>query len=121
MTSNNNTYVSDTHGWAELLPPREPCAALQGKSRVAWAVIGAGLTGLACARRFSANGDRVAVTYNSSPPPDGLFGVKCDVTSADDVDAAFSAVEAHFGGTVEVLISNAEFKTGQNSSAIDIA
>ena len=63
--------------------------------------------GLACARRFSANGDRVAVTYNSSPPPDGLFGVKCDVTSADDVDAAFSAVEAHFGGTVEVLISNA--------------
>jgi 3-oxoacyl-[acyl-carrier protein] reductase len=63
--------------------------------------------GLACARRFSANGDQVAVTYNSSPPPDGLFGVKCDVTSADDVDAAFSAVEEHFGGTVEVLISNA--------------
>jgi 3-oxoacyl-[acyl-carrier protein] reductase len=63
--------------------------------------------GLACARRFAANGDQVAVTYNSSPPPDGLFGVKCDVTSADDVDAAFSAVEEHFGGTVEVLISNA--------------
>ena len=63
--------------------------------------------GLACARRFSANGDQVAVTYNSSPPPDGLFGVKCDVTSADDVDAAFSAVEEHFGGTVEILISNA--------------
>ena len=63
--------------------------------------------GLACARRFSANGDQVAVTYNSSPPPDGLFGVKCDVTSADDVDAAFPAVEEYFGGTVEVLISNA--------------
>ena len=29
------------------------------------------------------------------------------MTSADDVDAAFSAVEEHFGGTVEVLISNA--------------
>ncbi|MBT4984841.1 MAG: 3-oxoacyl-ACP reductase FabG [Ilumatobacter sp.] len=63
--------------------------------------------GLACARRFAADGDRVAVTYNSSPPPDGLFGVKCDVTSTDDVDAAFSAVEEHFGGTVEVLVSNA--------------
>jgi NAD(P)-dependent dehydrogenase (short-subunit alcohol dehydrogenase family) len=63
--------------------------------------------GLACARRFAAQGDRVAVTYNSSPPPDGLFGVKCDVTSTDDVDAAFSAVEEHFGGTVEVLVSNA--------------
>jgi len=63
--------------------------------------------GLACARRFQALGDRVAVTYNSSPPPDGLFGVECDVTSVDDVDAAFAAVEAEFGGTVEVLVSNA--------------
>ena len=43
--------------------------------------------GLAVARRFAAAGDRVAVTYRSSDPPDGLFGVKCDVTSAGDVDA----------------------------------
>jgi len=63
--------------------------------------------GLACARRLAGQGDRVAVTYNSSPPPDGLFGVKCDVTSAQEVDDAFSAVEEHFGGPVEVLISNA--------------
>ena len=63
--------------------------------------------GLACARRFEALGDRVAVTYNSSPPPDGLFGVKCDVTSNDDVDAAFSTVEDHFGGNVEIVVSNA--------------
>jgi 3-oxoacyl-[acyl-carrier protein] reductase len=33
--------------------------------------------------------------------------VRCDVTAADDVDAAFSAVEEHFGGTVEVVVSNA--------------
>jgi 3-oxoacyl-[acyl-carrier protein] reductase len=65
--------------------------------------------GLACARRFAEGGDRVAVTYHSSAPPDGLFAVKCDVTSADDVDAAFAAVEEHFGGTVEVLVSNAGF------------
>jgi NAD(P)-dependent dehydrogenase (short-subunit alcohol dehydrogenase family) len=63
--------------------------------------------GLACARRFAAAGDRVAVTYHTSPPPDGLFGVRCDVTSADDVDAAFAAIEAEFGTTVEVLVSNA--------------
>jgi len=63
--------------------------------------------GLACARRLAEGGDRVAVTYNSSPPPEGLFGVKCDVTSAAEVDAAFDAVEEHFGGTVEVLVSNA--------------
>ena len=63
--------------------------------------------GLAVARRFGSMGDRVAVTYHSSPPPDGLFGVRCDVTSNDDVDAAFTAVEEHFGGPVEVLVSNA--------------
>ena len=63
--------------------------------------------GLAVARRFGSMGDRVAVTYHSSPPPDGLFAVRCDVTSNDDVDAAFTAVEEHFGGPVEVLVSNA--------------
>ncbi|MBU6201520.1 MAG: 3-oxoacyl-ACP reductase FabG [Acidobacteria bacterium] len=62
--------------------------------------------GLACARRFARQGDRVAVTYHSSPPPDGVFGVRCDVTVASDVDAAFSAVEAELG-PVEVLVANA--------------
>lgn len=63
--------------------------------------------GLACAKRFADAGDSVAVTYNSSAPPDGFFGVKCDVTSTEEVDAAFASVEEHFGGPVEVLVSNA--------------
>lgn len=62
--------------------------------------------GLAIARRFAAQGDRVAVTYHSSPPPDDVFSVRCDVTNAADVDRAFGEVEAHFG-PVEILVSNA--------------
>jgi beta-ketoacyl ACP reductase len=62
--------------------------------------------GLAVARAFAANGDRVAITHRGSEPPEGLFGVRCDVTSVDDVDAAFAAVEAELG-PVEVLVSNA--------------
>jgi beta-ketoacyl ACP reductase len=62
--------------------------------------------GLAIARAFAANGDRVAVTHRGSGAPDGLFGVQCDVTSTADVDAAFAAVEAEFG-PVEILVSNA--------------
>ena len=62
--------------------------------------------GLATAQRFAALGDRVAVTYNSSPPPDGFFAVKCDVTNSVEVDAAFNAIETHFG-PVEILVSNA--------------
>ena len=62
--------------------------------------------GLAIARAFVANGDRVAVTHRASGPPEGLFGVQCDVTSAAEVDAAFAAVEAEHG-PVEVLVANA--------------
>lgn len=75
-------------------------------SRVVLVTGGSRGIGLATARRFAELGDRVAVTYNSSPPPDDLFGVKCDVTSGADVDAAFGAVEEHFG-PVEILVSNA--------------
>jgi len=75
-------------------------------SRTVLVTGGARGIGLACARRFAELGDRVAVTYHSSPPPDGLFGVQCDVTSSESVDAAFAAVEAEFG-PVEVLVSNA--------------
>ena len=77
-----------------------------GSDRVVLVTGGSRGIGLACARRFAALGDRVAVTYHSSPPPDGLFGVKCDVTSVADVDAAFGAIEAELG-PVEVLVSNA--------------
>ena len=75
-------------------------------SRVVLITGGSRGIGLACAQRFAELGDQVAVTYNSSPPPEGFFGVQCDVTSTESVDAAFAAVEAQFG-PVEVLVSNA--------------
>ncbi len=62
--------------------------------------------GLATARAFAAQGDRVAVTHRGSGAPEGLFGVECDVTDSAAVDAAFAAVEAEHG-PVEVLVSNA--------------
>ena len=75
-------------------------------SRVVLITGGSKGIGLACARHFAALGDRVAVTYNSSPPASEFFAVKCDVTDTDQVNAAFDAVEAHFG-SVQVLVSNA--------------
>ncbi|GHH71212.1 beta-ketoacyl-ACP reductase [Streptosporangium violaceochromogenes] len=62
--------------------------------------------GLAIAREFAEAGDAVAVTYRSGQPPEGLFGVRCDVTSTAEVDAAFEKVEAEHG-PVEVLVANA--------------
>jgi 3-oxoacyl-[acyl-carrier protein] reductase len=75
-------------------------------ARVVLVTGGARGIGLACAQRFAAMGDNVAVTYNTSPPPEGLFGVQCDITDAASVDAAFTAIEAEFG-PVEILVANA--------------
>lgn len=62
--------------------------------------------GKAIAQRLLADGHKVAVTHRGSGSPEGLFGVQCDVTDTDSVDAAFTAVEAELG-PVEVLVSNA--------------
>lgn len=63
--------------------------------------------GLAIAESFLSNGDKVAVTYRSeSELPEGILGVKADVTDEASIDAAFKIVEeAH--GPVEVLVANA--------------
>ncbi|MCZ2402643.1 3-oxoacyl-ACP reductase FabG [Paenarthrobacter sp. Z7-10] len=63
--------------------------------------------GLAIAKAFLANGDKVAVTYRSETTlPDGILGVQADVTDEQSIDAAFSAVEAAHG-PVQVLVANA--------------
>ena len=64
--------------------------------------------GLAIARAFAAQGDKVAVTHRSpvTDLPEGLLAVPCDVTDAAAVDAAFTTVEAEHG-PVQVLVSNA--------------
>lgn len=61
--------------------------------------------GLACARAFQALGDRVAITHRSKPVDD-LFCLQADVTSADEVDAAFASIEDRWG-PVEVAVANA--------------
>ncbi|MDP9396785.1 MAG: 3-oxoacyl-ACP reductase FabG [Actinomycetota bacterium] len=62
--------------------------------------------GLAIARAFAEGGDAVAVTHRSGEPPEGLYGVRCDITDTGQVEAAFGAVEAQ-QGPVEVLVANA--------------
>lgn len=62
--------------------------------------------GLAIATAFKEAGDQVAVTYRSGEPPEGFLGVKCDVTDAEQVEAAFDTIQAEHG-PVEVLIANA--------------
>lgn len=80
------------------------------RSRVVLVTGGNRGIGLATAKAFAAAGDKVAITYRKEPPADaaelGILAVACDVTDAEQVDAAFSKIEADLG-PVEVLVSNA--------------
>jgi 3-oxoacyl-[acyl-carrier protein] reductase len=62
--------------------------------------------GRAIAQAFSEAGDDVAVTYRSGEPPEGFLAVRCDITDAAAVEAAFDEVETA-QGPVEVLVANA--------------
>ena len=62
--------------------------------------------GRSIASRLAASGYAVTGTYRSGGVPDGVLGVKADITEADQLEAAFVAAEqAH--GPVEVLVCNA--------------
>lgn len=63
--------------------------------------------GLAIARAFAAQGDKVVVTSRSGEAPEGLQAVQGDVTSTESVDAAFTAAEELLGGPIEVVVANA--------------
>jgi 3-oxoacyl-[acyl-carrier protein] reductase len=79
-------------------------------SRVVLVTGGAKGIGLATARAFVANGDKVAITYRSAPPPaddaSSFLCVPCDITDSSQIDAAFTTIEEQLG-PVEVLVSNA--------------
>ncbi len=76
------------------------------ESRVVLVTGGSKGIGRVIAEHFRDAGYRVAATYRSGGVPDGVLGVKCDITSQEEVDAAFEAVETQLG-PVEVLVANA--------------
>ncbi len=62
--------------------------------------------GRAIAERLAASGYAVTGTYRSGGVPEGVLGVKADITDPDQLEAAFVAAEqAH--GPVEILVCNA--------------
>ena len=67
--------------------------------------------GLAIARAFAEQGEKVAFTYRSGEPPKelverGCLPVKCDITDPEQVEQAYKEIEERHGN-VEVLVANA--------------
>ncbi|MFJ6895179.1 3-oxoacyl-ACP reductase FabG [Streptomyces hokutonensis] len=62
--------------------------------------------GRAITESFLKAGDRVAVAHRGTDELPGTLDLRCDVTSTEQINAAFTAAEAAHG-PVEVLVSNA--------------
>ena len=89
MTLGSGDFPTDRHGWAELLPERQASQPLSGAHRVAWAVIGAGVTGLACARRLAAlHPDQEIMLLEARLVGQGASGR----------NSGFAVAVSHFGG-----------------------
>ncbi len=89
MTLGSGDFPTDGHGWAELLPERRAGSPLKGEHRAAWAVIGAGVTGLACARRLG----------ELHPDQDiVLLDARLADQSASGRNSGFAVAVSHFSG-----------------------
>jgi len=53
MSLNNAIFDHETRGWVDLITPRIPKPKLTSNLDAKWLVIGAGFTGLSCARRLA--------------------------------------------------------------------
>lgn len=53
MAQGNINFDHETRGWVDLIPPRNPRPKLTSNLEAKWLVIGAGFTGLSCARRLA--------------------------------------------------------------------
>jgi len=62
--------------------------------------------GRAIVERFLAAGHKVASLDLGGEAPEGAIGINCNVTSSEEVDAAFAAAE-EANGPVEILVANA--------------
>ena len=62
--------------------------------------------GRAIVERFVAAGHKVASLDMGGEPPEGALGFPCNVTDAEQVEAAFAAAE-EANGPVEILVANA--------------
>lgn len=112
MTSTKYTFQTDRHGWSELLPERQASQPLRGIHRVPWLVIGAGLTGLACARRLGElHPDEEILLLDARMVGQGASGR----------NSGFAVASSHFpGGLVQEQIENYRRVNRINRAGLDL-
>ncbi len=106
MTSNH--FSTDSHGWAELLAPRPAHPALKDDRSADWVVVGAGVTGLACAKRLAEQNPSTEII---------LLEAREIAQGATARSSGFVMENSRFGGPV----SNLDFGNCQRVNRINSA
>ena len=112
MTTPSPYFHTDSHGWAELLPKRTPTPPLTGEHRYKWAVIGAGLTGISCARRLA-----------QLHPNDEILLVEAREVAqgASGRNSGFTVSTSHFSGGYDKSQKHNYARTNRiNQAGVDI-
>jgi glycine/D-amino acid oxidase-like deaminating enzyme len=92
MILGSGDFPTDQHGWAELLPERLARQPLIGTHRMPWVVVGAGVTGLASARRLAElHPDQEIMLLEARLVGQGASGR----------NSGFAVAVSHFGGGFE--------------------
>jgi glycine/D-amino acid oxidase-like deaminating enzyme len=112
MTPGSGDFPTDRHGWAELLPERQASEPLSGDRRVAWAVIGAGVTGLASARRLAElHPDREILLLDAR-----LLG-----QGASGRNSGFAVAVSHFPGALNADLMESHRRINRiNQAGLDL-
>ena len=105
-------FPTDRHGWAELLPERRAREPLSGDHRVAWAVIGAGVTGLASARRLAElHPDREILLLDARLVGQGASGR----------NSGFAVAVSHFAGAFKADMMESHRRINRiNQAGLDL-
>lgn len=111
-TSGSGDFPTDRHGWAELLPDRQASRPLSGEHRVAWAVIGAGVTGLASARRL-------AELHPDQEIP--LLDARLVGQGASGRNSGFAVAVSHFAGAPDADMMESHRRINRiNQAGLDL-
>lgn len=112
MTLSAADFPTDPHGWAELLPPRKSAGRLSGQHRANWAIIGAGITGLAAARRLAIlNPEHRIILLEARLVGEGASGR----------NSGYAVVTSHFtGGCKKAETANYQRVNRINGAGLDL-
>ena len=89
MAFTGKDFPTDPHGWAEFLPLRKNTPSITGIQKAHRVVIGAGVTGLACARRLAElNPDQEIILLDARQTGQGASGR----------NSGYAVTASHFAG-----------------------